>query len=404
MSPIEVARGPQRSSTAAERVREIVRRCEELHDDLSYQAVRRWKEANPGRPAIGYLPVYIPREVVHAVGGLPVGILGGSDRLEIVQGDSCFQSYICHLPRSVMELAKTGRLDLFDGFIFPSICDVIRNLSGIFQLHFPGRFIHYLDLPQNLDRSLGGEFYRGEMRRIAAGIAELTGIELTDERLSAAIETFDENRRAVADLVALRRESPWFVPTTEHYLLLGAGFILPVEEHTALVREYISLAPERDSPRFDNIRVVVRGAFCEQPPLGLLRTLERAGCDVVDDDFLLGSRLVPDPIGPSDDPLGELAAAFIERALPAAFIFDREGKRGARLVERIREVGADGVILMAPSFCDPALLDQPMLASALDEAGIPYTTFKYSEDSGQFQVIREQAGTFADTIKLWGTA
>ena len=35
---------------------------------------------------------------------------------------------------------------------------------------------------------------------------------------------------------------------------------------------------------------------------------------------------------------------------------------------------------------------------------IKFTSFKYSEDTGQFQVIREQAGTFADAIKLWGTA
>jgi benzoyl-CoA reductase subunit C len=62
---------------------------------------------------------------------------------------------------------------------------------------------------------------------------------------------------------------------------------------------------------------------------------------------------------------------------------------------------AEGVILSAPSFCDPALLDQPMLMSALERAGVPHTQFKYSEDMGQFAVIREQTGTFADSIRLW---
>jgi len=391
------------ATDAGTRIDAIISRCEALHDDLSYQVVREWKEKDSTRRAVGYLPVYIPREVIHAAGALPVGILGGSDRLEIVQGDSCFQSYICHLPRSIMELAKTGRIDALDGFIFPSICDVIRNLSGIFQLTFAEKFIHYLDLPQNLDLSLGGKFYEHDMRRIAAGVSTLTGIEVTDERLAASIEVYNENRKAIGDLVNLRREQPWSVPTPEYYLVVGAGTKLPVEEHTDLVREFLELAPLRDRPRFDNIRVVVRGAFCEQPPLGLLRTLERAGCHVVDDDFLLGSRLIPDPIDPGGDPYAALAEAFIDHSLPAAFKFDREGNRGEQLLARIQEVGADGVILMAPSFCDPALLDQPMLARALDEAGIPYTTFKYSEDSGQFQVIREQAGTFADAIKLWGS-
>ena len=49
-------------------------------------------------------------------------------------------------------------------------------------------------------------------------------------------------------------------------------------------------------------------------------------------------------------------------------------------------------------------LDQPMAVKAIDQAGVPWTAFKYSENGGQFQVIREQAGTFADSIKLWSEA
>jgi benzoyl-CoA reductase subunit C len=42
-----------------------------------------------------------------------------------------------------------------------------------------------------------------------------------------------------------------------------------------------------------------------------------------------------------------------------------------------------------------------MLQNALTEAGVPHTAFKYAENSGQLQPIREQAGTFSDSIKLW---
>jgi benzoyl-CoA reductase subunit C len=73
-------------------------------------------------------------------------------------------------------------------------------------------------------------------------------------------------------------------------------------------------------------------------------------------------------------------------------------------VETARRTRAEGVIFASPSFCDPALLDRPMLQAALAAEGISFTSFKYSENSGQMQTIREQAGTFADTIKLWGEA
>jgi len=42
-----------------------------------------------------------------------------------------------------------------------------------------------------------------------------------------------------------------------------------------------------------------------------------------------------------------------------------------------------------------------MLHTSLNDNNIPFTAFQYAENSGQMQPIREQAGTFADSIKLW---
>jgi len=388
---------------ATGRLGELLARAEELYEDIEFQAVKEWKSQGPARRAIGFLPVYVPREIIHAAGGLPVGIMGGGDMTEIVRGDSYFQSYICHLPRSVIELAVSGRLDDLDGFLFPSICDVIRNLSGMFKLLKPEKYVHYFDLPQNFRGDLGGRFYVGELKSVAGAVSGMTGTAVTDERLAESIKVYNANRKAMAALMQLRVEKPWLVPATEYYLMLRAGYMLPVDEHTAMLNEYVLLVQSADRRPLDNIRVMVRGAFCEQPPLALLRTLERAGCYLVDDDFVLGSRFIPDPIQESGDPWAAMADAFINHSLPTASKYDEKHEKARLLIERAREVRADGVLLMAPSFCDPALLDQPMLQSALEEAGIPFTSFKYSEDTGQFQVIREQAGTFADAIKLWGT-
>ena len=110
----------------------------------------------PGRKAIGYMPIYVPREIVHAAGMLPVGIFGGGDQIEVIQGDAYYQSYICRIPRSTVELGLTGKLDCLDGMLFPSICDVIRNLSGMWQIMFKDKYVKYFDLPQNYDDSTGG--------------------------------------------------------------------------------------------------------------------------------------------------------------------------------------------------------------------------------------------------------
>jgi benzoyl-CoA reductase subunit C len=185
-------------------------------------------------------------------------------------------------------------------------------------------------------------------------------------------------------------------------LLLRASVVIPVEEATEMFRAYRALITT-DTSRvpLDQARVMLTGSFCEQPPIGLIRTLERAGCYIVDDDFVQVHRWIQSDIPVDGDPLQNLVLAFLRDAMESPTRYIDKGEKGADLVLRIQKGQAEGVLFCAPSFCDPALLDQPMAVRAVERHGIPWTAFKYSENTGQFQVIREQAGTFADSIKLW---
>jgi len=383
----------------------IVERCQALFEDLELNAVKQWKAAVPGRKAIGYMPVYVPRELVHAAGMLSVGILGGGDQIEVIQGDAYYQSYICRIPRSTIELALTGRLDCLDGMLFPSICDVIRNLSGMWQILFKDKYVRYFDVPQNYEDAIGGTFYINELQALRDDLGKLRGAPISDEELNASIRVYNENRRAVQDLYAYRAAKPWQAPTSEVYLVLRAGMVLPPEEHTQLVRDYIAAAEALPRPKRDNARVVLNGSFCEQPPLGLIKSIEMAGCYIVDDDFMLVTRWLLDDVPASGNPLEELSKAFLHRSATTAAKYDthREDK-GVFLLKQIKTSGAEGVIFAAPSFCDPALLERPMLQDVLSKHKVPHTAFKYAENTGQMAPIREQAGTFADSIKLWSAA
>ena len=392
-------------STAMPEVLRIVERCQALYDDLRFTAVADWKNAEPGRRAIGYLPVYVPRELIHAAGMLPVGILGGGDQLEVIQGDAYYQSYICRIPRSTVELGLTGRLDMLDGMLFPSICDVIRNLSGMWQILFKDKYVRYIDVPQNYEDEVGGVFYRQEMQTLREDLAKLAGREISDADINRSIAVYNDNRQVLRDLYAYRAREPWQAPTAEIYLLMRAGMVLPVEEHTQLVRDYLAAAPAHERPQRDNARVVMTGMFCEQPPLALIKSVEMSGCYIVDDDFMLVARWLLDEVPSDGDPLLELSRAFLHRSASTAAKYDaRREDKGQFLLKQVRDGGAEGVIFAAPSFCDPALLERPMLQDVLSAHKVPHTAFKYAENTGQMAPIREQAGTFADSIKLWNAA
>jgi benzoyl-CoA reductase subunit C len=380
----------------------IIQTCKELSFDLDFNYAKQWKSAKEGRVIVGYLPIYFPREIIHAAGGIAVGIFGGGDRKQIVKGDAYYQSYICHIPRSVIELALDKQLDHFDGFIFPSICDVIRNLSGIFKQKGIGKFVKYMDFPQNFLPEIGGVYYQQEMLHILQYMKEINGVEVTTERLNHAIQLYNRNRQLIKFMYDIRQEYPWRLSIEDVYHIIRAGTVMPVEEHNELLEQVCEHIQNDIGKPQDKVKVVVSGAFCEQPAVGLIKAIEEAGCYVVDDDYMLGSRMILGEIDDSTDkPLEAIANAYIRQSQYSSSIYDVNDPKEFRLAQIVKDRGAAGVIFASASFCDPSLLDAPIFQNAFNKMGIRYIAFQYSENINQFKVIKEQVGAFSDSIKLW---
>src|SRR5574341_2214855 len=108
------------------------------------------KKNHPDKKLIGCYPVYTPVELIHAGGMIPVGVIGAGNRLEIAHADSRFQSFVCSIVKSTLELGLTGLLDFLDGIIFHSICDPARNLGSVFKRNFPNLMVEYIHFPQNM--------------------------------------------------------------------------------------------------------------------------------------------------------------------------------------------------------------------------------------------------------------
>jgi benzoyl-CoA reductase subunit C len=228
---------------------------------------------------------------------------------------------------------------------------VIRNLSGMWKVLFPNKYVRYIDVPQSFDPKVAGRFFRGELGRSRDDLAKLRGKPVTDDELHVSIARYNDNRRAISELFALRSRAPWRALALESYLVLFAGNVLPVEEHTALVRAYIAAALAAERPMRDNARVVTMGSFCEQPPLGLIRTLEMAGCYIVWDDLSLGKRWLTAEVSTEGDPLVALAEAFLSHSTSSAVLYEPRREKGDALMDIVRRTRAEGVL-----FCRAELL------------------------------------------------
>src|SRR3990170_2506649 len=351
---------------------ELVERCTPLATDVTLPSVAAWKAANLQRKVVGCFPVYTPQELIAAAGALPVSLFGGRGQVEIDHADSRIQSFVCSIARSTLELGLAGQWKHVDGMVVPSICDVARNLLGVWQRNFPDRFTFSLHWPQNVS-AVGVAYYRGELERLRQRLAELTGALASDKQLHDAIQLFNRNRALLGELYQrrARRAEQW--PTADLYVFAGAGNVLPREDHNRLLEKALALGETRPRPKRDSVRVVVRGAFCEQPPLELLRVLEEAGCAVV-------------------------AEAYLQRTVLTPVNTPGQRSRNDGLLATVEATAAHGVIFASPKFCEPALYDSVLLKQALEKRGTPFTEFEYEEKMTVFESIRMQTETFVESI------
>lgn len=383
-------------------LKEIIDFCKIQSFDLNFTRAKDWKAEKDGRVLVGYMPIYFPREIIHAAGGMAVGIFGGGDRKQIIKGDAYYQSYICHIPRSIIELALDKHMDHFDGFIFPSICDVLRNLSGIFRQQKIGKFVKYMDFPQNFLPQIGGVFYQQEMQHVLKYIKEINGVEVTTEALNHSIDLYNKNRKMISFIYDIRQDFPWRLSIEDVYYIVRAGTVMPVEEHNEILEQVCEHIKHNIGVPQDKIKVVISGAFCEQPAIGLIKAIEEAGCYVVDDDYMLGSRMILGDIdATSSNPLEAISNSYIYQSQYSSSIYDVHDPKEYRLAKIVKDRGANGVIFASASFCDPSLLDAPIFQNAFNRLGIRYISFQFSENINQFKVIKEQVGAFSDSIKLW---
>ncbi|HAZ09367.1 MAG TPA: hypothetical protein DCZ01_12810 [Elusimicrobia bacterium] len=365
--------------------------CRDLVEDTTFPTVKKWRQG--GGKVAGHFQVYFPEEIVHAAGMLPFKVRGAA--VEPTNADSHFGSYLCSILKTSLQIALTKTVEL-DLFVSHPICDAARNLAAIWGRNFayPCQILY---LPQNPNSSRSAAYLRGEYDRLLRTVSEIAGRKVSADDLRRSIAVFNENRALLRGLYDIKRQAPWLVTADEAYCLVSVGGLIPREEHNELLDSVLPRLRERGAKPEDRTRVVFEGAFCEQPPLDLVRMLGRT-CYVVDDDFLIGLRYLTSDVPAGADPLADLAHAYISRSTYSPVQHDNDKPKELMLLERVKRARADAVIVAAAKMCEPGLEEQVAYTAALDEKGIPFFVTEFEENMTSFEQLETQVETFLENL------
>ena len=370
---------------------DVLSMCRDIVEDTAFPTVQRWRAA--GGKVLGHFQVYFPEELAHAAGMLPVKMRGS--QVDRKNADSHFGSYLCSIVRSSLEISLNGSVEL-DMFVTHPICDVARNLAGIWGRNF-NYSAQILYLPQNANSGYSAQYLRDEYARVLGDIERVAGKKVGEDDLRRSILVFNENRRLLREVYAIKRETPWLLSIDEAYVLVNLGGLIPREEHNALLSALIPQIQARDAKKQDKIRVVFEGGFCEQPPLDLLRVIGQS-CYVVDDDLLIGLRWILEDVPTTGDPLMNLADAYLNKSSYSPVQHDLRKPKEKMLLERMKTSNAQAAIVTAAKMCEPGLEEQVAYSKSFDELNIPYFISEFEEKMTAFDHMQIQLETFVENI------
>jgi len=346
-----------------------------------------------GDKFVGTFCIYVPEEIILALGAIPVALCGGTSA-SIPYAEKMLPRDICPLVKSTLGLALSNTCPygpIEDLAVGETTCDAKKKTWDILS---KGGDFHVLEVPQKKgprDR----ELWHDEVIQFKARLEALTGRCLEPEKLTGSIRLMNRKRRALARLSAFRKEANLPVSGLD-VLVVTQGALLDdtlrfTEKLEALndeledrVRRGIGVASGRAK------RVMISGCPSVMGNWKLHALVESAGGLVVCDETCTGSRyyenLVEEKGGTLDAQLAAVAARYLGIDCSC---FSPNDERIASVVRLAGEYRVDGVIQYVLQYCHTYNIEAVTVAAALKGAGLPslkIVTDYAEEDTGQLRL------------------
>lgn len=338
---------------------------------IENDAIIRWKQS--GKKVVGYTCSYVPPEIFHAAGILPVRLRGiETGGLEI--GDAYFGPFICSFPKCLLQLAGKGIFSFLDGVLIIPGCDAMRRLdecwrkAGEDHQGIVPTWFEYFDVPHKSEVH-GMDWFVQEIRNLVKRIEQQFGVSITETTVRESIREYNRGRRLLKTVEAFRAEKNLRVSGTDVFSATIAGTVLPREEYTRQLEKWLSDLSKRDPLKNRKKRLMVIGSISDE--IDLFQLIE-SGTDalVVAENLCFGIRYEGNEIPEDGDPIQSLARHYLDTSV-CPRMFGKYKQRLALLREKIERARVDGVIMQNIRFCDLHGSENGLFQRDLEADGIP---------------------------------
>ncbi|HUU09752.1 MAG TPA: double-cubane-cluster-containing anaerobic reductase [Phycisphaerae bacterium] len=301
-----------------------------------------------GRPIVGILCEYTPREVIMAAGGVPVCLCGGSAEM-IAPAERDLPANLCPLIKSTygfhVEQANPF-LEMADLIVAETTCDGKKKM---YELMAETRPMYVLELPQKPDEPQAFDHWLGELQRLKAELERRFHVRITDAKLREGIAAMNRERHLRRTLAELMKADAPVLTGSE--LLEFKSSISCMPDDLAAYEAALRMLAGRTPPAgaAERVRVLMTGVPMAHGAERVMDIIGKAGGLVVVMENCTGLKpILEDVDEKAADPLRAIAEKYFH--LPCSVMTPNQ-RRMDTLKTLAKEYRADCVIELVWQAC-----------------------------------------------------
>ncbi|MBN1190126.1 MAG: 2-hydroxyacyl-CoA dehydratase [Dehalococcoidales bacterium] len=365
---------------------------ERLRNHLRDRPNQLQEASKNGIKVVGYFPGnYVPEEMIHAAGAIPLCLIHGGDSAPADTALSVVPRLICPFARYQIgeQLLKNNPYyNMIDLLVAPITCQHLKKVAEVWE-YFGNLDIFKLGIPQKYDNDFELEYYTGRLEALKERLQHLTGNTISHLELSHSIDLYNRMRELLRQISLLRVSDPGIITSLDFIQLNHASFYAdPVFMTDYLSSLYSELKGKVKSPGSDGCKLLLTGPNVSYGDYSVLELVKKAGGEIVIEEIYEGMRDYWHTISNEGDLMKSLTRGYLIDRTPCALMRNSARKRYENILQLIRDYDVSGVIWYELMCCETFDTESYYLSKKLAEVNIPMLILEsdYSNsDSAQFQ-------------------
>ncbi len=358
---------------------------------LSNEYIERWRA--DGGKIVAYFCSYIPEEIIHAAGLLPMRIRA-TGSAETDDGDTYLSSYNCTFTRHFLDIVLKGGFDFVDGIVGMNSCDHIRRTFDIINEKAPRPFMQFLNVPHLRNKSARG-WYLKEITALRENLASRFGVEITDEKLRDSIRLYNDTRSLLKQIHETRRRPNPPISGAEMLGITVSATAMPKEELNPMLHTLVEELDTRSVEGDSRARVMLVAGLLDDPEF--LKVIEDQGALIVAESLCFGSRYFWNEADESLDPMEALTERYMNHPSCPRMI-DEHDSRFEFIEKMAEDYGADGIICERLKFCDLWAGESALLRWSARKSELPLLVLEKEYNLGGLGQLKTRVQAFIESM------